>query len=149
MKKYLVIILTLILSCTVDKADISYGEEVCSHCQMVIMDNRYGAELVTEKGKIYKFDAMECLINFKFDNPEIAKALNSEWTNVHDDPKSLFDASNCVYLRSPELPSPMGMYINAYKTLEAAEKVKESHGGVIYNWNELNMKFTSLPMLNQ
>ncbi len=31
---------------------------------MLITDNKYGAELITTKGKIYKFDSMECLVEF-------------------------------------------------------------------------------------
>ena len=29
---------------------------------MTIVDNKHSAELVTTKGKVYKFDAIECMI---------------------------------------------------------------------------------------
>jgi copper chaperone NosL len=113
------------------------------------MDSRYGAELVTDKGKTFKFDAMECLINYKHDNPEITKVLHSEWTNVHNDNTSLIDATACSYLRSSKLPSPMGMYINAFEDQKSAEEFKNINGGIIYSWSELNNQFASMPALNQ
>ena len=152
MKKVQIVILVSLaslISCSVDKSDIRYGEEICSNCHMTIIDGRYGAELVTKKGKIFKFDAIECLINFKLNNPEIAESLDSEWTNVQDDETTLFDASTCVYLRSPELPSPMGMYLNGFKNKESAEKVRNAQGGTIYSWDELNQNFKTLPVINQ
>jgi copper chaperone NosL len=149
MNKILCIVLIIFVSCSVDKTDIKYGEEVCSHCHMVIMDGRYGAELVTNKGKAYKFDAMECLINYKLSNPEVAQDLNSEWTNIYTDKNNLYNASNCVYLRSPELSSPMGAYLNAFEDQKSAEEYRDKHGGVIYSWSQLDNQFKSLPVLNQ
>ena len=41
---------------------------------MTIVDKVHAAEIVTQKGKVYKFDATECMINFmdEFDTSEIA-----------------------------------------------------------------------------
>lgn len=149
MNKILCISLVILLSCSVEKTEINYGEEVCSHCHMVIMDSRYGAELLTNKGKAFKFDAIECLVNYKLANTGIVRDLHSEWTNVYDDQATLYNASTCFYLRSPELPSPMGEYLSAFEDRKDAEDFKNKHGGVIYSWDELNSQFTSLPVLNQ
>ena len=39
---------------------------------MTIVDPRYGAELVTTKGKVYKYDAVECLINSVYADEKLA-----------------------------------------------------------------------------
>ena len=65
------VILFILASCSIEKSEIRYGEEVCDHCHMVIIDSRYGSELLTDKGKAYKFDAIECLIRFKKENQSI------------------------------------------------------------------------------
>jgi copper chaperone NosL len=65
--KLLALIVSLMLftaSCTVKPEPIQYGEDNCVLCQMTIMDHRYGTEVVTDKGKVYKFDSVECLVEF-------------------------------------------------------------------------------------
>ena len=44
--------------CSLEPKPIEYGEDQCDACKMRISDSRFGAELVTTKGKIYKYDAM-------------------------------------------------------------------------------------------
>lgn len=51
-------------SCTTGPEPIRYGQDNCHHCQMTLMDKRFGAEIVTDKGKVYKFDDLNCLVNF-------------------------------------------------------------------------------------
>ena len=48
-------------ACSKGHQPINYGEDECEFCKMMVMDKRYGAELVTDKGKIYFFDSIECL----------------------------------------------------------------------------------------
>lgn len=47
---------------------------------MTISDGRFGAELITDKGRVYKFDDIGCLIRYKTSN------LNIEYKSfyVHD-----------------------------------------------------------------
>ena len=143
-KRYWGFCFVLLFSCSTEKSQINYGQEGCSYCQMMIMDQRFGAEIVTGKGKIYKFDAMECLLNFKMENPDIATVIATEWTNVHNEDSMLYAAHECTYLRSPNLPSPMGMYINTYKDLKTAEAYQKEHGGELFTWTELNNRFNDL-----
>ncbi len=66
-KYFIAIFLLLSLvtaSCGSNPEPINYGHDECEFCRMQISDNRYGAELVTDKGKVYKFDSIECLIEF-------------------------------------------------------------------------------------
>jgi copper chaperone NosL len=58
------IIALLFISCSKVPEKINYGEDHCMNCEMTIMDKRYGAEIVTVKGKVYKFDSVECLVEF-------------------------------------------------------------------------------------
>ncbi|HLV52270.1 MAG TPA: hypothetical protein VKY44_10000, partial [Flavobacterium sp.] len=58
-------LLTLFLSsCSKEPKSIEFGVDNCDHCMMNISDVRYGAELITQKGKIYKFDDMYCMKTF-------------------------------------------------------------------------------------
>ena len=43
---------------------IVVNKDVCFHCKMNISDVRFGAELITTKGRIYKFDDVVCMKGF-------------------------------------------------------------------------------------
>lgn len=55
---------TQMMACTPAPEPIRYGEDNCHSCKMTLTDKRYGAEVVTKKGKVYKFDDLNCLNNF-------------------------------------------------------------------------------------
>ncbi|MDX1627940.1 MAG: nitrous oxide reductase accessory protein NosL [Fulvivirga sp.] len=132
----------LLAACSPQPKPINYGEDGCDFCRMTIVDPRYAAELVTEKGKVYKFDAIECMINFKNEkhNMSFAFTLVSAF-----DSKELVEAEDCKYLRSQQLPSPMGMYITGFSESEKAEQFARKYGGQLYGWKELNIQFSQLP----
>ncbi|MTI27205.1 nitrous oxide reductase accessory protein NosL [Fulvivirga kasyanovii] len=146
MKKLIYIIITCMVfaACKPEPEPIHYGQDGCSYCKMTIVDPRYGSELVTDKGKVYKFDAVECLINYMNENAgtSFAHVLVSTF-----DQKTLKEAAGCYYLRSGNLPSPMGMYITGVSDKQVAEKFDDEYGGQLYSWDELLKSFDSLPTI--
>jgi copper chaperone NosL len=106
---------------------------------MTIVDKLHAAEVVTNKGKIYKFDATECMINFtdEFDTSTIKLYLSNNYT----EPEALIDATKATFLISKSVPSPMGAFLSAFKNKEDAVKVQTEKGGEIYNWEELLIHF--------
>ncbi|MFP2996437.1 nitrous oxide reductase accessory protein NosL [Spongiivirga sp. MCCC 1A20706] len=142
MKKYLktnlfiaVFILSTILSCSTGPKPIKYGADSCHYCKMTIVDKIHAAELVTKKGKVYKFDAAECMVNHikEIDKNTIDKLL----TNHHDTPEELIPISTATFLISEQLPSPMGAYLTAFDDRPSAEEVWKNIGGTLYTWEEL------------
>ena len=68
LKHYIFIsLLLLVFSCNVSPKPIDYGSDGCHFCKMTIVDKVHAAEIVTKKGKVYMFDATECMINFRKD----------------------------------------------------------------------------------
>ena len=53
----------LLLSCTIKPEKINFGSDMCHFCQMTIVDRQHAAQYVTSKGKQFKFDAIECMLN--------------------------------------------------------------------------------------
>ena len=143
MKLLLNLILALsftFIACKSDPEPINFGTDECSHCKMTIVDKKFGAEIVSRKGKIFKFDATECMINFvnkgRLNENEVEQYLVIDITH----PEKLIDAVNAVYLISENLPSPMGANLSAYPDKSSAEDAKNNKGGNNYNWNELKIK---------
>ena len=127
----------LFISCEVKQQPIVYGSDACHFCKMTIVDKQHASELVTNKGKAFKFDAIECLVNYinagDVDTNEIGLLLVSNYPEKDH----LVDAKTATYLISEKIPSPMGYNLSAFEKKEEAEKTHKAKGGQIYTWNEL------------
>lgn len=131
-------LLTTFVSCNAGPEPIRTGIDNCSFCKMTISDRRFGAEIVTKKGKVYKFDDAHCIAAFlqtKFLSQSNIKDIY--FTNFSDD-HSLIKASEASLLKSDELHSPMGGNIAAFNNADSMTKMKQQYNGVAISWNELN-----------
>ncbi|WP_457639374.1 nitrous oxide reductase accessory protein NosL [Persephonella sp.] len=131
------VLLLASVSCekTAGPVPINYGQDECEYCRMKITDPRYGSELVLKTGKVYKFDSIECLAAYYIENKDKEK-IHSLW--VPDFlTKEFIPARSAVYLHSPDLPSPMGLNLTAFKNQQELEKVKEKYGGEVMNWEQV------------
>lgn len=140
LKHYSIIALLLVLfNCNAKPEPINYGSDGCYFCKMTIVDKTHAAEIVTKKGKVYKFDATECMINFMkdFETSEIELYLSNNYT----EPEALIDATKATFLISENIPSPMGAFLSAFENKAEAEKFQAEKGGDLYTWEELLVKF--------
>jgi copper chaperone NosL len=127
----IVFVFCFLSACTGDKPQaIVYGHDSCSHCKMTITDRRFGGELVTKKGKVYKFDSLECLnqyMNLHSDDYKIYVADSTQGGNLIEAEKANFEIHS-------ELRSPMGIGI-----LASPRDEKEIKGNLI-QWKDLQPK---------
>lgn len=105
---------------------------------MIISDPRFGAELVTSKGKIFKFDSVECLLNEVGEKGEehYAHILVTDFTQ----PEKFIEATSAAYLISDRISSPMGANLSAYRTHEAATTMLATGMGEILYWDLLQSR---------
>lgn len=136
---FIVFSLVLLFSCKPGPEPIQYGFDGCHYCSMTIVDKQHASEFVTKKGKVYKFDASECMINFIRDIDRATVALYL--VNDYNNPGVLVDAKQATYLISENIPSPMGAYLTAFNSREEAEFARKSNKGILLTWEELNQKF--------
>jgi|SRR5690625_1589971 len=146
MKKsfFILILITTLISCSKNVEPIAYGEEACDFCRMTIVDQSHAAQLVTDKGKNFKFDATECMINFlKQENneEEMLHILSADY----NDPGKMIDAKNAVFIISENIPSPMGEFLSALENQSTAEEIQNEYGGELYNWNEVKLQLERNP----
>ncbi len=123
-----------------DKAEaIHFGSEECAHCKMTITDQRFGAELITKKTKVYKFDSIECMLGFEQDKSVDPDDIATEWVVDYANPGNLIAARKAWYLKSEKLPSPMGLNLSAYGTKEAYEASHATNGGELYYFDSARL----------
>ncbi len=127
-------ILLFLFSCSTESEPINYGTDQCDHCRMTIMDKKFGAEIITKKGKAVKFDALECMINYLLENKIIESDVDKYYCVDYSEPAKLTDAKEMTYLVSPKIKSPMGENISAYSVKNTAEKSSGDFGGEIFSW---------------
>lgn len=138
MRYLLVMLVVFIASCTPESKPINYGEDMCHFCKMNIVNKIYGAEVVTDKAKVYKFDAIECMIHFIQDHPDLSLAMTL--TNHYETPETLIPVDEATFVISENMPSPMGAFLTAFKSKEKAKEVVAIKGGEMYTWSEVCKK---------
>ncbi|MFD2036356.1 nitrous oxide reductase accessory protein NosL [Belliella marina] len=130
-----------LLSCSADPRAIRYGEDSCHHCKMKLMDPQYGSEVVTQKGKIFIFDDVNCLMSFlgseEVSNQDIKHILIMDYDRV----ETLTDATIAFYLKSDKFKTPMASNVVAFSDYETLKKYKKDHGGIYMAWGELLTQF--------
>lgn len=129
----------LLSSCQPGPEPIHYGQDACDFCRMTIVDKQHAAQMVTEKGRVYKYDAIECMLNDlkDWDRPAIQYHLVADYQN----PGKLTDAIKASYLISDKIPSPMGAYLSAFSTTQSRDKTHHSVGGQTLEWTQLQNQF--------
>lgn len=140
MKNVIIVFLLAVffISCNTGPKSIDYGNDGCHYCKMTIVDKIHGAEIVTNKGKVFKFDATECMLNYLQDNPDTE--VGNFYTNHYENPTNLIPTSEATFLISKALPSPMGANITAFENKIDAEKIQADKNGTLYTWDELKLE---------
>ncbi|MCO6485501.1 MAG: nitrous oxide reductase accessory protein NosL [Saprospiraceae bacterium] len=131
----LTVVALMAMACDSTPRDIDYGSDMCVYCKMSIVDQQHAARAVSDKGKVFMFDAIECLVPF------IASQEGSSWksleVNDYDKPGTLIPAESSYYLISRSLPSPMGAFLNGFASRERALEMQKTHEGQVYAWDDL------------
>lgn len=132
MKVQLLLLITLLLNntgCSIEQEPIHFGKDVCSYCSMTIIDAGHASEIITVKGKVYKFDSIECMIRgLNHQDDEIAEILVMDFSN----PGNFINAKTAVFIISQDIASPMGANLSAFKSEQAIAQKKVN--GTTYNW---------------
>ena len=136
-----IVFIFFLTSCSVEPEPISYGEDQCEFCKMGVVDKAHSAQYVTNKGKQFKFDAIECLIR-EIAAPEINESdLAFILVADYSKPGDMIDANSATFLISKAIKSPMGAYLSAFSNAEDAKQTAIDNGGKTYTWEEIKAHF--------
>jgi len=128
---------TLFSSCNTGPEALKYGSDNCFSCKMTISDIRFGAEIVTKKGRVYKFDDSFCMIAYlktkELASSEIKHIYMTNFTGTHQ----LIDVDEAVMLQSDQLRGPMGGNIAAADQIDSINKMKDKFPGNHLLWSEI------------
>ena len=117
-----------------DPETIQVGRDECRQCKMMIVDGRFGGEIVSSKGKVFKFDSFDCLLGFhkQLVDPG-AKVFLANFAKVGE----LISAEKAVITELSSTTSPMGSNHIAFHTLEEAKSILSDPNLTVLRWSDL------------
>ena len=127
-------------SCSSGPEPFAFGKDLCHTCKMGIIDPKFGAELITKKGKIYKFDDVTCLNQYLRSNAtgqaDISQLLVINFEKEND----FLPIDQAIFVLGPAVKSPMGSHAAAFASRVKAEKMNTTLQGELLSWKEVTGK---------
>lgn len=127
--------------CTPKPEPIRYGSDACHSCKMTLADKRFGGELVTNKGKVFVFDDINCMLSYyhssELDPAELAFTLVVDYEH----PAEFLEAGQTFFVKSDQLRSPMNSQVAAFHSYQDAMQFKRENGGILLGWAEVTTQF--------
>lgn len=135
------VIAIITFGCATNPEPLNYGIDACYSCKMTLADNRFGAELVTKKGKVYKFDDLNCMLQFYHSGDIIPDDFAHKLIINYETPGIFLNADEAFYVKSSEIRSPMASEVAAFETYDKAIAFKKKYGGIFLAWGEVTTQF--------
>lgn len=90
------------------------ADDACASCRMLISEHRYAAELLDEKGNLYKFDDVACMLRFAHEHGKQAPAVR--FYVVDSAGGDWLDARQASFVKlGTSVSSPMASGLAAYR----------------------------------
>jgi len=133
-----VIVALLLQGCSREAVPVRYGKDECALCKMTLVDQRFGAELITPKGKVLLFDDLTCLFQYQQANPQQSGVGAQIYVVDFAHPGKLVAVDQSVYLAGGDIHSPMGSAIAAFGSTADREATRPQLGKAKpYGWSDL------------
>jgi copper chaperone NosL len=131
----------VLVSCNAQPETLKYGQDYCHLCKMTLMDKKFGAEIVTKKGKVYKFDDLNCMINFH--NSGYEDEANMKYRLVVDfaRPETLIEVEHTFFVKTDQIRTPMASQVAAFSSEEEYRKFNAEWKGILLSWGEVRTQF--------
>jgi copper chaperone NosL len=115
------IVLFFLVSCGTKEAQpIKINVDNCDFCKMSIANGKYGAEVITEKGRVYKFDDILCMVNYCKENSNTK--IGAYYVNDFAQDNTLIPCENAFFLSGGTIQSPMNGGIIAFSNENDAKE---------------------------
>ncbi|MBK8846287.1 MAG: nitrous oxide reductase accessory protein NosL [Bacteroidetes bacterium] len=133
---FLILIALILGSCNTKPVPLVAGKDVCMFCKMPIADIKFGAEVITEKGRIYTYDDINCMINWMNEADNKSIQLSRKLVVDYLDSKNLIDAENASYALSEKIRSPMNSRVACFKNSEDLKRTFPNETSVL-TWSDV------------
>lgn len=122
-------IITLVACQDSGPQDFLLGQDQCDNCKMTITNIKYATEMITEKGRIYKFDDLSCMNTYE--SSETEKAKNAKFYVIDFPTEKFVEKANATLVQGGTIKSPMGGNTQAFENISVAEKAAAELGASV------------------
>lgn len=138
---YIVSLGILLISCSIKPEPLKYGTDSCHSCKMILMDKKFGGEVVTKKGKVYVFDDTNCMVSFLNSDALEGEAIAYKLIVDYAQAEKLIPVEHTFYLKSDTIRSPMNSGIAAFESEATMNEYKKKWRAIYLGWGELKTEF--------
>ena len=114
---------------------ILLNKDACTGCKMSVSEGKFATELVTDKGRVYKFDDIQCMKDYIEANPDLV--LEKFYVGDYSKDNELIDATQAWYVQHEEIRSPMGGHTAAFSDKNAAAELAAQLKVNVNSWDEI------------
>lgn len=130
-----IMILIVTVSCSNEPKPIQYGSDTCDFCEMTIVSSAFSAQAVSTKGKQFKYDAIECMVNDLLQKDSEMAVMN---VADYSQPGNMISVKKAVFIINDTIKSPMGANLAAVKK---GDRKSQEHTESSYDWEGLKTHF--------
>ncbi|OUM99710.1 MAG: hypothetical protein BAA02_07460 [Paenibacillaceae bacterium ZCTH02-B3] len=118
-----------------EPAAINEDTDKCAACNMQVKDDGFATQLITKDKRVFKFDDLGCMFDWKSENPDADIAI--EFVRDHETLEWV-KAESAFYAYDPSFQTPMAYGVVSFRDKASAEKYVSGHGtGVVMDWAQL------------
>lgn len=127
----------LLASCQTGPKEIPFGKAACDQCRMTIMDNKYGTELISTKGKVFFFDDLTCLLEYKKANTGTEIKEGSIYISDFTGSGKLLSPESAAFAKGGNLRGPMGGDIAAFASKADRDAFIKDNKSMAVEWKTI------------
>lgn len=131
-----VMMLMLLTACSQKPDKVHYGGDECAYCRMMITDNRFASQIVTETGKSIKFDAIECLADYTEEHKSELESAKM-WVSDFNNPGNWIEVGKANIVKSEVVKSPMGESLLAFESEDEMNEHLSEYPGKPVAWQSI------------
>lgn len=132
----LLLVSTFLFSCSNGKpVAIKLNVDNCDFCMMGISDGRHGAEIITEKGRVYKFDDIACMAHYCKDNSDTK--IKAYYVHDYTKNNELITAETAFFVSGGTVKSPMNGNTAAFTSKSEAKAFEAQSNGKEKEWTAI------------
>lgn len=138
MKKIFLTLLAtgFLMSCgSKEPKPIKLNADPCDFCKMTISNSKFAAQLITQKGRHYKFDDIACMIQFAKSNTVVP--YEAFFVNDYLKDNSFIPVEKSFLLKGGTINSPMRGNCAAFATMGKQQAYQNQLHAKAITWKEV------------
>jgi copper chaperone NosL len=130
-------VMMMLQGCDTGPEPIAFEKDQCHFCKMIISERSFGAELVTTKGKVFKFDDTHCIASFLKSNYLNKIEIAAIYIVDYAQKEKLIPAETAFLLKGDKIRGPMGGDVAAFETEASMNTFQKQWNAVVIKWTDV------------